>query len=143
MVAGVAVVALNGNGMLFTDNVSFMRQYFGESVPSIGIEYAVFEVRDFVVKSSECLGIPFAKYPSNGASRFAIYGFDKPKLVGLLLNEMPHFIEFNFLYFIGYFSFMESVSRLAYPIIDYRRPGFEDFRQHVERCFTEGVKQDA
>jgi len=136
MVAGIAVIALNGGSVLFPDNMVFFWQNFGESIPVVGIKYAVIEVRNFAVKTGESVGVVFAEYPRNRAPRFTIYGFDKPELVGLVLNEMPHFIELNFLYLIRYFSSRKSVSRLAYPIIDYRRPGFEDFRQYVERCFA-------
>ena len=116
--AGITVIALDGHSVFFPDNMSFFWQNFGESVPIVGIEYTVIKVSDFVVKPGESVCVTFAEYPSNRSPRFTIHGFDKPELIVLLLNEMPHFIELDLLYFIGYFNFRESVSRLAYPIID-------------------------
>ena len=61
------------------------------------------EVRNFAVKPGESFRVPLAGYLSNHTSCFTLYGFDKPEFIGLFLNEMPHFIELNLFYFIGYF----------------------------------------
>ena len=134
--AGITVIALNGHSVLFPDNISFFRKNFGESIPIISIKHAVIEVGSLAVKAGESLCVPFAEYPNNRAICLTTHDFDKPELVVLVLNEMPHFIELNPFYYIGYFSFRKSFFRLTYLIIDYRRPGFEDFRQHVKRCFA-------
>ncbi len=49
MVARVAVVALNGNGMRLADDVAIRRQDFGKGVPIIGIENTFRQVFDFIV----------------------------------------------------------------------------------------------
>ena len=113
MMACIAVITLNGNSVFFSDNMVFFRQNFGESIPIVGIKYTVIEVRNFAVKPGEGFGVPFAEYPSDQAPSFTIHGFDKPELVGLLLNEMPHFIELNLLYFKGRFPPGISNNRLA------------------------------
>jgi len=84
--------------------MAFFRQDFGESIPIVSIKYAAIEVRNFAVKPSESFGVPFAEYPSSRTPRFTIYGFDKSEFVGLILNEMSHFIKLNLLYFIGYWQ---------------------------------------
>jgi hypothetical protein len=53
MVARIAVIALNGDGVLLADHVTVWRQDFGESLPVVGVKNAVGQRFDFVVEPLE------------------------------------------------------------------------------------------
>ena len=81
VVAGVAIVLLDGNGVFFADDVSFGRQHFSEGIPVVGIKDAVGQVLDFVVKSSERLSITTADNPRDGFTCSASHRFEDPFFV--------------------------------------------------------------
>jgi len=67
VMSSVAVVAFDGNGMLFADNMAFWWQYFGKSIPIIGVKSAFGEMLYFVVEASESCSITTAQHPGHGS----------------------------------------------------------------------------
>ena len=60
IMSGIAVVALNGNSILFPDSMALLWQNFRESIPVVGVKYTVAKMREFVVKPGKSFGVPFA-----------------------------------------------------------------------------------
>ncbi len=67
MVARIAVIALNGDGVLLADHVTVWRQDFGESLPGVGVKNAVGQMFDFVVEPLERCSITTADNPGNSS----------------------------------------------------------------------------
>ena len=63
--AGVAVVALDGDGVFLAGDVPFRRQDFGERLPAVGVKDAPCEVLDLVVEPSERCRITSAEHPGD------------------------------------------------------------------------------
>lgn len=67
MVAGVAVILLDGDGARLTDHVAFRRQDVGEGVPIVGVKEAVRYVLDLFVESLEGGSITTADHPGHSS----------------------------------------------------------------------------
>ena len=81
MMADIAVVLLNGNSMLFSDDMPFGRQNLSESVPVICEKEAIPTMLHLVVKPPECRNIALAENPSNRLTCASVYCFDEPEFV--------------------------------------------------------------
>src|SRR5713101_6245079 len=81
MMAGIAVVALDGDGMRLADDVTLRWQHSGESLPVIRVEGAVGQMPDFVVEPPEGLSITTACNPGHGSPCATIHRLDDPELV--------------------------------------------------------------
>jgi len=67
MVAGVAIVVLDGDGAGLADDVAFGWENLGEGFPSVGVENALCQVLDLVVESLEGCSITTADNPGNSS----------------------------------------------------------------------------
>ena len=80
MMACVGIVGFNDMSVSLSDNMAFRRQNFSESVPSVAIENAVFEMFQFGVEPLESLLITLSKYPRNCSTCAAVNCLDDPQL---------------------------------------------------------------
>ncbi len=83
MVARVAVVSFDGDGMSFADDMAFGGQHLGESIPIVGVEGTVLQMLDLIVESLEGCSITMAEHPGHGSPRATIHRFDEPDFVFL------------------------------------------------------------
>ncbi len=80
VVARIAVVMFNIDGVRFADNMPFWRQNFGERIPVIRIKSAIFQMFYLVVEFSEGCRITTAEYPGHSSPCATVNGLDDPKL---------------------------------------------------------------
>jgi hypothetical protein len=81
MMAGIAVVVLDSDGVGLADDLTIRRQVPGESVPIVDIEDAVRQVLDLVVEPPEGCSITTACNPGHGSPCATIHRLDDPELV--------------------------------------------------------------
>lgn len=67
MMAGIAVVLLDQDGMRLANDVALRREYFGESVPIVRVKDAMGQVFDFVVEPLEGCSITTAENPGDSS----------------------------------------------------------------------------
>ena len=67
MVAGIAVVLFDQDGVRLADNMAICGKHFGEGIPIVGIKGATGQVFDFVIESSEGCSITTAENPGDSS----------------------------------------------------------------------------
>ena len=80
MMAGIAVVMFNVNGMCFPDDMPLWRQNLREGIPVIGVKSAVLQVLYFVIEPSEGFRITTAEHPGHSSPCATVNSLDDPKL---------------------------------------------------------------
>ena len=81
VMAGVAVIVLNGDRSGFADDMPLRRQMLGESIPAVGVEDTVGQVLDLVVEPSKRCSITTADHPGNRSPCATIHRLDDPEFV--------------------------------------------------------------
>jgi hypothetical protein len=77
----ITIVLLNGNGVLFADNVPIFREYSRKSVPIIRVKDSLFTMFQFFVEPSDRCRISSACNPRNCSSASTINDFKDPQFV--------------------------------------------------------------
>lgn len=67
MMASIAVVLLDGDGMGLANNMAPWGKDFGEGIPIIGVKSAVSQVLDFVIEPLEGCSITTAENPGDSS----------------------------------------------------------------------------
>jgi hypothetical protein len=67
MVASIAVVLLDRDGMRPANDVALQREYFGEGAPIVRVKGAVGQAFDFVAESLEGCNITTAENPGDSS----------------------------------------------------------------------------
>jgi hypothetical protein len=67
MVAGIAVVLFDRDGMRLANDVALRGKNFGEGIPIVGVKGVVGQVFDFVVEPLEGCSITTAENPADSS----------------------------------------------------------------------------
>ena len=67
MMASIAVVLFDRDGMRFANDVALRREHFGEGIPIVGVKGALGQVFDFVVEPLEGCSITTAENPADSS----------------------------------------------------------------------------
>jgi hypothetical protein len=67
MMASIAVVLFDRDGMRFANDVALGREHFGEGIPIVGVKGALGQVFDFVVEPLEGCSITTAENPADSS----------------------------------------------------------------------------
>ena len=67
VMAKVAVVAFNGQGVRFAHHMSLRRQHLSEGIPVVSVEEAATQVLDLGVEAPEGLSITAAQHPGHSS----------------------------------------------------------------------------
>ena len=79
IIENIAVITLNRNSMLLTDNVFGLRQNFRKSIPRVCVKSTALEMFYFFVQSSECFRRPRTRNPCYHFIFSPIISLDYPK----------------------------------------------------------------
>ncbi len=81
MMACVAVVLFNRDGVRLPNDVSFFGEHGCEGIPVLRVKETVLQVLDFIVESPQCCSITIADNPGDGSACSTIHGFADPLFV--------------------------------------------------------------
>ena len=76
----IAVIGFDDVSMSLANNMSGFGQNLSESLPSVSIENAAFQVFHFVVEPFESLLVTLAQHPRNHSVCSTVNCFDDPQL---------------------------------------------------------------
>ena len=142
MVTSVAVISLDSDSIFFAYDMAFWREDICKDAPGVSKEKAVIEMGNLAVEASESGLIALTDNPVNGFPGTPVNSFDDPYFIFLFFAEMPHFIEFYFRNFFGYFWFGHFESGVNDPSIDKRGSGLEQIGQQVKGCLAQRIQED-
>ena len=81
MMACIAVVLLNRDGVRLPHDVSFFGEHGCQCIPVIRVKETVLQVLDFIGESPKCCSITMADNPGEGSACSTIHGYDDPLCV--------------------------------------------------------------
>jgi hypothetical protein len=79
MMAGVAVILRNGDGMGLSDDMPFGRQTLRKGFPVVSVENALREMFDLVLEPLEGCSITTADHPGHSSPCATIHRLDDPE----------------------------------------------------------------
>ncbi len=81
MMASIAIILFDANGMTFSPDMAIRREDFGKSLPVIDVEGTFFQMFHLVVQPLKRCSITTTDNPGNSFPCATIQGFNDPFLV--------------------------------------------------------------